>query len=794
VTNANSTIEGLAADRGRRAREHACAAALFLIVAVVMTWPLAVHPGSLAVDQGDPLLNAWIMAWDAHRITSGSLHGFFDANIFFPYRQALDFSEHLVPQALVGLLPLELSGNPLLAYSLVWLLAMAGSAFGMYVLARRLTASFAASVFAGIAFGFSLFMMSQLPHLQVLSAAGLPLSFYFLDRFCAGERLRNAVWLGLTIALQMLANGYYAVMLPLFIGIPLTHHAIARRRWRDRRFLARIALLAVVIAVVAGPFLYQYASFRATAGFTRGVVADARLWSYLSAPPINHLWGHLTAGLWRSERMYFPGLVTLALGVVGIVAARRRLAAGLPPRSDAAAARRAIPVSWVFKAAATLLGLAVFVVLAFGYFRSRIEIKAHDVNNPLLALLALVLLWAIVEPAFLLRLRQVLARPQEPLLIYGTMMTVAVLLSVGALGPFLLLNRHLPGFDAIRAFPRVHVFFMLGLVVFAAFGFAHLEAKLPARRRRGFAIGACLLLLGELACMPLPLEHVKPLAQRSEVYRWLARQPGDDWGLVELPFPRGASDLGREIQRVYDSTIHWKRIMNGYSGYFPPMFDELTNRWNPVPLAADIEELRGMGLRFVVVHGGEMSAAQLAGTQRALAAVRPPARAAAEFGNELVYELPGWCPWPPAPPAAVRMVAVGRDDVVAGASVNDDLAKLALDGKLTTRWYSGPQIAGEYFQLDFGAIRRIRGLSMLLGESRWDAPRGYRVDASLDGEHWTRLAERQEPNASLHAFLDPKRLGLDVSFPPVECRYLRITDLASDPTHYWSICEITAWQ
>ncbi|HUK12899.1 MAG TPA: glycosyltransferase family 39 protein, partial [Thermoanaerobaculaceae bacterium] len=217
--------------------ERSRAALLFLVLALVMTWPLALHLDRAVTDPGDPLLNTWIMAWDLHKLGTGSPRGLFDANIFFPNHRTLAYSEHLLPQALLAALPTRLAGNPIVGYNCVLLLALASSALGMYVLARHLTGSEAGAVFAGIAFAFSPFMMGHLSHLQVLCAGGLPLSFYFLHRFLAGERDADVLWLALTIAVQMLANGYYAVLLPYFIAVPLLGVAVARRRLRDRRFV-----------------------------------------------------------------------------------------------------------------------------------------------------------------------------------------------------------------------------------------------------------------------------------------------------------------------------------------------------------------------------------------------------------------------------------------------------------------------------------------------------------------------------------------------------------------------------
>ena len=85
---------GAPTPRGRRSRATA-ALALFVLLAVVHTWPLASAPGRLGRNgQADTQLNAWTLAWVAHQIVRDPVH-LFDANIFYPERHALAFSEHL---------------------------------------------------------------------------------------------------------------------------------------------------------------------------------------------------------------------------------------------------------------------------------------------------------------------------------------------------------------------------------------------------------------------------------------------------------------------------------------------------------------------------------------------------------------------------------------------------------------------------------------------------------------------------------------------------------------------------
>src|SRR6266853_1959021 len=81
-------------------------AALYLAIALVVTWPLVtVLPRQFVGDLGD---------WAA-------LDHYWNANIFYPQPLTLAYSEHLTPQMLQALPVLAATGNIVLAYNLVFL-------------------------------------------------------------------------------------------------------------------------------------------------------------------------------------------------------------------------------------------------------------------------------------------------------------------------------------------------------------------------------------------------------------------------------------------------------------------------------------------------------------------------------------------------------------------------------------------------------------------------------------------------------------------------------------------------
>jgi hypothetical protein len=78
-----------------RLRRLALVIGIYTAATLVMTFPLIQHPTrTLPSDLIDTLLNTWIIGWDADRLRHG-LSGVWDAPIFFPYHNALAFSENL---------------------------------------------------------------------------------------------------------------------------------------------------------------------------------------------------------------------------------------------------------------------------------------------------------------------------------------------------------------------------------------------------------------------------------------------------------------------------------------------------------------------------------------------------------------------------------------------------------------------------------------------------------------------------------------------------------------------------
>jgi hypothetical protein len=112
-----------------------------------------------------------------------------------------------------------------------------------------------------------------------------------------------------------------------------------------------------------------------------------------------------------------------------------------------------------------------------------------------------------------------------------------------------------------------------------------------------------------------PEARVYPPREAPAVYREMARQP-ENSVLVELPFGQADYDL----RAVYYSTIHWRPIVNGYSGFFPPHYGLLVTALSEIPRHPDVslEALRASGATHAIVHEAAYQGAEGAATSAVL--------------------------------------------------------------------------------------------------------------------------------------------------------------------------------
>src|SRR5260221_13249261 len=313
------------------AREIAAVAAGLLAIAFVATLPLGLHLATnLPNDLGDPVLNVWILGWDAKAI-AGGFKGFWEAPNFFPYHHTLAYSDHLLGVA-VFTAPIQwITRNAVLAYNIAYLASFVQAGVGLYVLARLLTGSRDAAFVGALMYAFAPYRVAHMAHLQWLLVGWLPLALWGLHQYVE----TRAWWAMLVVAVCYLMQSLTATYFTYFALIPLGIVAVCEA-WRVRpafgRTAVHVARGALLVAVTLAPIVSVYYRVRQENDFKRmpqeieRLSADVR--DYFRAHNFIWLWRNVSGG--TGEHELVPGALALALAATAIATARTRSKPAVP--------------------------------------------------------------------------------------------------------------------------------------------------------------------------------------------------------------------------------------------------------------------------------------------------------------------------------------------------------------------------------------------------------------------------------------------------------------------------------
>lgn len=297
-----------------------------------MTYPTIVHPASFSrADSDDGKYSLWNVAWVAHALITDPAH-VFDANIFYPHRGTLAYSEANLVAGALAVPAYALTRDPLVAHNVVVFAVLVLAFLTTWSLARRLTGSSAAGIFAGTAYAFCAYVSAHTAHIQLLMVFVVPTALLALHGFADRPGPGRAVALGLALALAGLSSGYYGIFTGLTIGWGAILLAPRDSLWR---YWLGLLLAALVAGAVVAPFFRPYLELRRDSGFkaapdlidARGYSAD--LLAYLRADSvIDHaLLDPVRGALLRASgaplsadegEVLFPGAAACALAIVGV--------------------------------------------------------------------------------------------------------------------------------------------------------------------------------------------------------------------------------------------------------------------------------------------------------------------------------------------------------------------------------------------------------------------------------------------------------------------------------------------
>jgi hypothetical protein len=345
----------------------AAAAGLFVVLAVAMTWPLACALDRAVAYPGDPFINIWILDWDWYATFHQPL-ALFQANIFYPARYALAYSENLYGLALL-LFPLRAVGvGPVVAFNLAMIGGFAFTGFSAYLLGRMVVEEWSgdaspqlaalAGVVAGIFFTAVPFRFTQLPHIQHIWSGWPPLMLAALLAYRRAPSWPRAILFGAAFLMNGLTNIHWLLFGSLAIAVSLPIVIPSPRRW------PAIVVVTLIALALLAPFLVSYREAANLYGMERtwgeAKHYSATLRDWLNPGVANRFYRRFAETSVDAERWLFPGALGMALSAAGFLV----MAVGLRHAAEPARLSRqrllALALLWLLLGVIGSLGLHAF--------------------------------------------------------------------------------------------------------------------------------------------------------------------------------------------------------------------------------------------------------------------------------------------------------------------------------------------------------------------------------------------------------------------------------------------------
>ena len=256
----------VAPSTARKTRALLRDAAIFVVLAVWMTWPLARHPATTVYDPGragplpegvfpDIPLNIWIVGWIARTLCTAPWR-LFDGPIFHPTPHTIALSEHMLGATPLTVPAYWLGGSPVFAAQLLLIGGFALGGLAMARLVRDWGGGDVAAIVAGTIYAFSPWRLVHLVSLQIQPTFYFPLVLLFAARYQRDGRPGDLVLAAVLLFAQ--AACAYSIAYPLVASTPVFVATLgaATGRWRRAAItLSAFAAALLAFALVSLPYL-----------------------------------------------------------------------------------------------------------------------------------------------------------------------------------------------------------------------------------------------------------------------------------------------------------------------------------------------------------------------------------------------------------------------------------------------------------------------------------------------------------------------------------------------------------
>jgi hypothetical protein len=526
-----------------RAAPWLLALAVYLVAAIVVTWPVAAEPTETVFGApGDATGNITLLRY-RNDLGVGPLSNALTTEENAPFGVTLPGATSLPQVAIEG--PMQavawVTGSAVFAFNLAVLSGIVLSAFACFLLCWHITGNAWAAGVAGVGYGFNPWILERAAgHVHFTHLWSLCLVVLGLILIREGRGRRAWALFAAAMVFGLYTNTYFAlfigVILVAFIVADVGAALLARTPGGLRPPVVRgaIAVGAYIAALIPQAIVSVTerskidALLEGTRSATDSYTYGARWWEWI-VPSETHPFFKDWTGPFRMARLHFsnPGETNIYLGVSVLVLAGIGVAVAILWR------RRPDGPGWVAVFAGVLVVAGFITSLP-----SHVTVLGRDVPMPSAAL------YHVVEPW--------------------------------------------------RVYARLFAVVAIGVAMLAAFGIAWLMGRVP---RRTWPVVAAAL--AALVAFDLAAQHSTFSARNNPVYDLLAEQ-GDDAPRVEYPIV--PPTVGRHLAYIFFTEGSKHPLMNG--GRAGTVEASLQGGLLQDPSRSNVAPaLAALGVRWAIVHG-----------------------------------------------------------------------------------------------------------------------------------------------------------------------------------------------
>jgi len=791
----------------------------FIILTLIMTYPLVFRAFDSLTNLGDPLFNTYMLWWNWESLLN-FWRDYYNPPIFYPNINTIAYNENLFFIGLYTAPIYFLTKNPLLAYNFALFLSYFLSGLGMFYLTKYLIKRVDLAFLSGILFAFASYHFSKRSHLNIGSYQWIPFILLFLHKYKKKYEFRAIIVSTLFTLFQCLSSLHVGIFSLILVSLFLIYHFVFNKRFRKKKILLGIIFSGIIFFIIFYPIMLPY-FYHKKLGFTRSLnevdVYSADLISYLTTIKSNLLWGFTSVKYGKAEaQAFFPGLLITAFliyGALNIYKTRYKHKLLKVTKNKVYLALELINIF------ITLLIIFIFLIIMIKGIRLKIfwiTLSVHKLKNPLYVLSFFLFLKAMLHLKLIKNYKLIYRNSLWiDLIFYLILILIAGFLTLGPtvhldgkeIGPglYILFYKYMPGFEGMRTPGRFYILVLTGFCILSVYGIYLLFKYIPRNFRLWLSIIFSLIILLENYNGFFPFNVVGKSQQYTNIpqklsvkeenipqfYRWLLNRNNDNV-VIELPY----NDFNLNFYYQYYSMYHKKKLVNGFSSYIPRSYYYIQHLLRNFPDSNSIDFLKEIDVDLIIFHSEFYHPDDAKKLESRLISDTKDFKELANFSGTIIFRLL-------KNQEQIKQNAGNFNDSnikckpislekckFESSGTSKEFIKL-YDNNFESSFLVGSQNRNQFIQVEFPQITNICSILMYHKYSPQDSPAGLQIYCSNNGKNWQLIWEQNELTITpRHLISQSGNFYWNIFFKSINTKFVIILSSNTEPNRQWSISEM----